>query len=349
MLVVSEIIETDQPDTDYMIAEEKAQAKAEKEAEKVKRQEEKRMAKEERGRLKDHPLPAHHDDHAPATEVGETAAGALTTGTVGAAAIPAAAAVSVAAAGTPVAPVAPVEPAPVVPSTEPEATIPTEQVEGMQNVEPTATHDTTTAAAEAKTSEDAKPTSPTEKQSTASPPESPTKGDKGFKSFLNKLKRKSKTEPGQIKGFSGGHRLTKEKQADDEIATNGNATSAPAVTEVTSAADTGASTRAVHETGRDSPDISSLDESDAEEEPRGRTRDSPHLQAPSATPSDLERKISVTNTNSTAGPGDEFEEARDTFDEKLSPPQPAFTSTKKEESSVGNGSPHRDSKFVENV
>ena len=64
-----------------------------------------------------------------------------------------------------------------------------------------------------------------------------------------------------------------------------------------------------------------------------------------------ERKISATRTESSTagGPGDEFEEARDTFDETLSPPQPAFTSTKKEESSVGSGSPHRDSKFVENV
>ena len=41
---------------------------------------------------------------------------------------------------------------------------------------------------------------------------------------------------------------------------------------------------------------------------------------------------------------DDFEEARDQFDEGLAPPQPSFTSKK-----AGNesSSPHRDSKFVE--
>lgn len=352
-------VETEWSRADPGKAEEKEQAKQAKEAEKAKRLEEKRMSKVEKDRLKDHPLPAHHDDHEPRVEDEETAAGGLATevphettdaaATAAAVTAPAVVEPTAHTTGTTV-PVVTSVPHPLtVPADEPSPTdepiLADEPEEEMHDVEPTATAATelTAPSSVPKSSEDTKPVSSNEKASVTTPPDSPTKDGKGLKGLFSKFKRRSKADPGQVTGFSGGHRLSKEKQVDDAATP----ATVPETTPATApAAAAGATATA---TGRDSPSVSSLDESDVEDEPRGRARHSPHLnEASPAGETEVQKVTTAATTSTDDKKGDEFEEARDTFDETLSPPQPAFTSTKEDD--IGStGSPHRDSKFVENV
>lgn len=392
--------------TGARVAEEKAAAKEEKEAEKARRKESKRAGKTDK-------------DRAPAAAVvgAATAVGAAGAAAVVGTAAAVSSAVGHGASGTADATEATVAegaaPATTVPATtapvttepattEPAATEPatTDPAPGATedhflsndpedtpapiahdpvSTEPMPEADFAAPTTSPKVSGDARPSASTDKPTTTSPPESPTKKEKGFKGFLSKFKRNSvKGEPGQLKGFSGGHRLSKEKK-EDAAATEERPGTTSTAEEVGAAGTAGPTVAAVPHDGRDSPSISSLDESDAEDEPRGRTRESPThqpslqalaaeeessaaLPAPAieaaaadpivspeeetAAPEDYEERPSTSAVRTSSG--GEFEEARDTFDEeKLPQPQPAFTGEK--EGSVASGSPHRDSKFVESL
>ncbi|KAF2098950.1 hypothetical protein NA57DRAFT_76183 [Rhizodiscina lignyota] len=335
-------------------AEEKNASRVEKEAEKSKRKEEMRLVKEEKRRSKDkdYMRPTAADSHPP-DEPAETRAGAIVASED---TIPAVTSI----------PLSELPPAvaPILPPTDPETPAP--PPDGLNAVEPTAT-DAATATEEPKpktsSGDESKKTPPS---ALTSPPGSPTRADgsRGLKGFLNKFKRKSKAAPGEIKGFSGGHRLSRAKEEQDRENTNGNATSAtPPIasptTAPTTAPDTTAKAPGAFGTGMTttgdadaihSPSISSVSslEPDAgldrtieeEDAPRGRQR----LEAPKTVAAPVHAEgsdLSATQTNTTH---EEFEEARDQFDEGLAPPQPAFTSKKSE-----SGSPHRDSKFFEGL
>lgn len=333
-------------------AEEKHASRAEKEAEKLKRREEKQMAKDEKRRSKGLSSPKEADAHPPAEE-GEVSAAAPGAGDEAEAA--------------PATTVLPPPPAPPITSTEPETapahpplglsaaepeTTPAPAAQGLSAVEPTATN--TTAATQEpkpKTSDESKTTP----SSAASPPGSPTKQDKGFRSIFNKFRRRSKAQPGEIKSFAGGHRLSRarkepeqeeEKKEGDKAPTNNDEVPATASTAPTAPAALATETRASR-----SPSVSSLSSSDddaprvsqeIEDTPRGRPRQPAILKTAPTDPDLSDVSVSRTATNTT---NNDFEEAHDRFDDgDLAPPQPSFASKKSESES---GSPHRDSKFVE--
>ncbi|KAF2499447.1 hypothetical protein BU16DRAFT_480196 [Lophium mytilinum] len=151
------------------------------------------------------------------------------------------------------------------------------------------------------------PTSPTS-------PVSPTKSDsKGLKGIFSKFKsRRSKHEPGKL-SFSGGSALTGARSK--EQATTASATQHEGVSTPTRAR---------------SPSISSLSSDDGEAATRGRQR-------PARTTSGISGVSGVSRE-------EEFEEARDTFDDGLVPP-PTFES--EAGAAARKGSPNRDSKFQE--
>ncbi|KAF2842857.1 hypothetical protein M501DRAFT_965657 [Patellaria atrata CBS 101060] len=153
-------------------------------------------------------------------------------------------------------------------------------------------------------------------------PMSPAKESKGLKSLLNKLKRRSKPPADESpnspseKSFIGGAALTGTtgpKESNSSIAEPGVDLSTLSGPAYTSREGGKQSARAR------SPSISSLS---SEEEDRGRTG----------------RRVSDVSS------GEDFEEARDHFDEGLAPP-PSFGSLAKEKT----GSPVRDSRFSEDL
>lgn len=274
------------------------------------------MAKEEKRRSKDIARPSTAEALPAATEENSTAADPPETTTEA----QAKQSVDSTSAAAP-------EPAPRPSTTEDEEEpdTPVQPAEGLAAVAPTATTSSNVATS---TPTPVQTTEEPKKSSTTSPPTSPTRSERGFRSLFSKLRRKSRaTTPGEIKSFTGGHRLSKAGKEDEEEPRSQSTSGVPAIA-------VESSTQPGNEA---SPSISSLSDSDAGEDeiyerPRGRQR---------LSLKDLNTNVGESSTASHPTENETFEEARDKFDE-LSPPQPSF-STKKE----GSASPHRDSKFLE--
>lgn len=165
------------------------------------------------------------------------------------------------------------------------------------------------AAAQSSHTPEPESTSPTS-------PTSPKSDSKGIKSFLNKFKRRSKHSGASAEidkpGFIGGIAL---RDANRELESHSNQNSVP-------------SSPQPEVPERRYSDVSSVSVDSAFADDRGRG---------------AERTTSGLTETTTKG-SEEFEEARDDFDEKLAPP-PSFTTV---DGSAGRkGSPSRDSRFHE--
>lgn len=167
-------------------------------------------------------------------------------------------------------------------------------------------------------------------EDTENTPASPSK--KRFSRIMGKLKRnkrdekKESSDAAETSSFTGGAKLHKQRQDESRTASGTTESSSAPV----AAGGVGSSSAA--ERRASSPSISSLSESDDEQEQRGR----------SATRLDrVASHVMDIKDSDSDGEGD-FEEARDRFDGELAPPSNILSKKHAE-------SPVRDSKFVENI